>query len=162
MDKIVHKAMYTYAYGKPKPLHLPVITDSEYVESIIRTLTRKVMGKIENLASPQETKTLINVDYSKPSRLLRPGSMAIPSAPSSCKDETKKTYSLIKLMPYSTGFNEIVSQMVGTEQISTIKSKCVGARSKISIDKNVKYGIGLPADHKDYWKYKKIYDSIVN
>jgi len=119
------------------------------------------MGKIEDLASPQETKTSINVDYSKRSR-LRPGSMAIPSAPSSCKGETKKTYSLIKLMPYSAGFNEIVSRIVGTEQISTIKSKRVGARSKISIDKNVKYGIGLPADHKDYWKHKKIYDSIVN
>jgi len=162
MDKIVHKAMYTCAYGKPKPLHLPVITDLEYVESIIRTLTTKVMDKIEKLASSKETKTLINVDHSKRSR-LRPVSIAIPSAPSSCKDKTKKTYSLIKLMPYTSGFNETaVSRIVGTEKVSTIKSKCVGARSTMSIDKTAKYGIGLPADHKNYWKYKKIYVSIVN
>ncbi|CAI6368930.1 unnamed protein product [Macrosiphum euphorbiae] len=161
IDKIVDKAMFTYAYGKPKPLHLPIITDLEYVESIIRTLTNNVMGKIVDSASPQETKPLIDEDYSKRSK-LRLGSMTIPSAPSSCKDETKRKHSLIKLKPYSAGFNETASRIletVGTENISTIKSE---ACSAISIGKNTKYGVNLPANHKYYWKYKKIYDGIAD
>jgi len=123
------------------------------------------MNKIEDLASPQETKTLINVNNCSKSTKLRPGSMTIPRAPSSCIDETKKKYSVIKLMPYySAGFNGTVSRILGTEKVSKIKSKRAGARSAIamSFDKNAKYGINLPADHKDYWKYKKIYDAIVN
>jgi len=119
------------------------------------------MGKIEDSASPQETKPLIDVDYSKRSK-LRVGSMTIPSAPSSCKDEMKRKYSLIKLKPYSAGFNETASRILGTEKISTIKSKRASACSAISIDKNAKYGVNLSADHKDYWKYKKIYDSIAD
>ncbi|XP_060879390.1 probable inactive peptidyl-prolyl cis-trans isomerase-like 6 [Metopolophium dirhodum] len=161
IDKIIHKAMYTYAYGKPKPLHLPITTDLEYVKSIIQTLTNKVMSKIEDSASPQETKSLIVVDYSKRSK-LRLGSMTIPSAPSSCKDETKRKYSLIKLKPYSAGFNETASRILGTEKISTIKSKRASACSATSIGKNTKYGVNLSADHKDYWKYKKIYDGIAD
>lgn len=161
IDKIVLKAMYTYSYGKPRPLHLPVITDLQYVESIIRNITSNVMGKIEDLASPQEIKPLIG-DYSKRSR-LRPGSMTILGAQSSCKDETKRKYSLIKLKPYSTGFNETASQILETENnMSTVKSKSAGACSVVSIDKNAKYGVNLSADHKNYWKYKKIYDCIAN
>jgi len=118
------------------------------------------MDKIEDLASPQETKPLI-VDYSRRSR-LRPGSMTILSAPSNCKEEPKRKYSLIKLKPYSAGFNETTSQILGIEKMSTVKSKRAGACSALSIDKNAKYGVNLSANHKDYWKYKKIYDSIAN
>lgn len=153
--------MYTYAYGKPKPLHLPVITDHEYVESIIRTLTNNVISKIEDSISPQETKPLVIADYSKRSK-LRLDSMTIPSAPSSCQDETKRKFSLIKLKPYSAGFNETASRILELEKISTIKSKRVGACSAISIGKNTKYGVNLSTKHKDYWKYKKIYDGIAN
>lgn len=153
--------MYTYAYGKPKPLHLPVKNDLEYAESIIRTLTNNVIGKIEDSISSQETKPLVIADYSKRSK-LRLGSTTIPSAPSICQDETKRKLSLIKLKPYSAGFNETVSRILELEKISTIKSKRVGACSAISIGKNTKYGVNLSTNHKDYWKYKKIYDGIAN
>jgi len=119
------------------------------------------MGKIEDSASPQETKPLIVVDHSKRSK-LRLGSMTIPSAPSSCNDETKRKYSMIKLKPYSAGFNETASRILGTEKLSTIKSKHTDACSAISIGKNAKYGVNLSTDHKDYWKYKKIYDGIAD
>ncbi|XP_022169316.1 uncharacterized protein LOC111033050 [Myzus persicae] len=164
IGKIVLKAMYISAYGKPKPLHMPVTTDLEYIESIIRKLTSNVMGRVEDSASPQETEPLIIADYSKSKRSgqQRTGSLTIPSAPSSCKDETKRKHSLIKLTPYSAGFNATSGRMLGTEKMSAIKSKRSGACGAISIDKKAKYGIDLSADHKDYWKYKKIYDGIAN
>ncbi|CAH1713676.1 unnamed protein product [Aphis gossypii] len=162
VDKIIFKAMYIKAYGKPKPLHKPIITNLQYIESIVQTITNNVMDKIKDFAPSQENKPFMN--YSKHLRL--PGSISIPSAPPICKDETKKKHSLIKLMPYAISFNGTTSKIHKiNKKILTIKSKQsknIGASSKIEIDKKVKYGIHLPTDHKDYWKYKKIYDGIAN
>ncbi|XP_060836233.1 probable inactive peptidyl-prolyl cis-trans isomerase-like 6 [Rhopalosiphum padi] len=156
IDKIILKAMYINSYGKPRPLHKPIITNLQYIESIIQTITTNVMSKIKDFAQSQE-----NIPFKDYSKL--PGS--IPSAPSICKDEIKK-HSLIKLTPYYIGFNGTTSNIHKIDKtMLTIKSKQpkhTGACSKIKIDKNVKYGINLPTNHKDYWKYKKIYNCIAN
>ncbi|XP_025204224.1 problable inactive peptidyl-prolyl cis-trans isomerase-like 6 [Melanaphis sacchari] len=160
IEKIILKAMYINTYGKPKPLYKPTITNLQYIESIVQTLTTNVMSKIKDFTPSQEN--IPFMDYSKQLRL--PGSISIPSAPSICKDGTKKKHSLIKLTPYSTGFNGTTNKLHKTDETkSTIKSKQhTDACSKIRIDKNDEYGINLPINHKNYWKYKKIYDVISN
>jgi len=108
------------------------------------------MDKIKGFTPSQENKPFMN--YSKHLRL--PGSISIPSAPPICKDETKKKDSLIKLRPYSINFNGTTSKIHKTNKnILTIKSKQ---------SKTMGASRHLPTDHKDYWKYKKNHDGIVN
>jgi len=125
------------------------------------------VSKFEDIASSsssssREKKPFTN--YSKDLRLIPDGpAVYTPSAPLGRGDETKKNCSRIKLTPYSTaGLNGTTSKTLGITDktvMSTIRSKHAIDCGKIKFNE---YGIDLPADHKDYWKHKKLYDAIAN
>jgi len=149
------KTLYVDTYGKPEPLHMPLITDRQYMKSIVTSVMNQVLYEIDNFSLSKETKKLTN--YTRDSK--HSNSLSITPSIRSNWDRTKYE-KLIKLPNYNVDLNVGNSTTVNpTHRIYRkflVKSKTTNT-SKTSTKL---YGVHLPVNHKDYWKHKHIYESI--
>jgi len=143
------KKLYVDTYGKPEPLYKPFITDRQYMKSIVVRVMNKILYEIDNFSLSKEIK--------KDSK--HSNSLSITPSIRSNLDRTKYE-KLIKLPYYNVDLNVGTSTTVNpTRRIYRkflVKLKPTNT-NKISTKI---YGVHLPANHKDYWKYKRIYESI--
>jgi len=157
LNKQIYKSIYIHVYGKPKSLHMPDITDIQYMESIVKTTINNVIRKIEYLSQAQDTSTSsTNSKFSKYS-----DSITIPSILSNWNKSNEECMQ-INLRPRSNELElnnssyKIVSPITRVDRTMLIKTKF----TNISDTSDKIHGYNLPENHKDYWKYKYIYESI--
>lgn len=154
LSSIIHKsvfeAMYINLYGRPESLHMPIITDVQYIKSIVKTIMNNVMRKIEYFPMPREH-NMTPSNYLKNLRHFNFNSTPkiIPSlnTNSIANDGTElKHYSHTE--DSNRGFKRThrLDKTMMEKSKSTVTSKMLD--------------IKLPKNHKDYWKNRKIYESI--
>lgn len=149
-EKSITKAKYILTYGKPGPLiHINSLTNLQYMESIVKIIICYAVCKIEkNIALSQETITLNN------SKALRYS--LIPILDQDNKEEKDNSRSLQPYVELNDGFNNILSPILKDDDEMLLEPK----KTNINVIFTKKYSINLPTNHKNYWKYKKIFDSI--
>lgn len=149
MVKTELKTFYIDAYGKPEPLYMPLITDRQFMKSVVNCVMNKVLCKIENSFLSKETKKLKN--YTKDSKHSDSYILNIRS---------NWNEKLTKLPYYNLNLNDGTSTTITpTNRLYRnllIKSK----PTNINEISTKTYGVHLPMKHKDYWKHKHIYESI--
>lgn len=154
IHKIVNKTIYIHNYGKPESLHMQ-LTNLQYMQLIVRNIMNNVMRKIEVNSFTQKSQTLRNLKAAKHSH-----TKSISNIQSSCNaTEDKYNATTLRLHPNSSfngNFREIMNPILRADRRMLVKSKYQNV-NKISTKT---YGINLPKNDKDYWKHKKIYDSI--
>lgn len=134
-------ATYIRVYGKPDPIQQPDMTDREYVESIVSTVVNKFMGKIGYCSGPTAA------------------AAAVPLR--SNDDSMTKTHGNVR--PATTDDRGYVFKPYGRCDVfinDQNRRPTAPAKTATHATKN-RNGIRLPAaNHKLYWKYRKIYESI--
>lgn len=155
---IIHKsafeAMYINLYGRPKLLHMPIITDLQYIKSIVKTIINNVIRKAEYFLISQEN----NMTSSNYLRNLKHFNLnPIPNIVPNLNTTTIEN-DVTKLRQFSNmkNSNHGFSRTYRLDNKITEKSK----RKITSNASSEMHKIHLPKNHKDYWKYKKIYENI--
>lgn len=124
------------------------------MKSIVTSMMCKVLYKIENISLSKRTKPHPN--HKRHSKYS--DSSSIPSIRSDCDDKIKDE-ELIKLSYIDLNDGDTSTAANHSRRIyrkCLVKSKSDNT-SKTPVET---YGVHLPADHKDYLKHKRIYDSI--
>jgi hypothetical protein len=124
------------------------------MKSIVRTIVSKVLYKIKYIN--QDTKKQEN----DPENLKHSDSLSISKMLTSW-DATQNKFMASKLKLYSNvelnnGLSKTTSPILRADRTIILKSK----NSDTYKTSSKAYGIHLPINHKDYWKYKQIYESI--
>lgn len=150
IHKSVFEAMYINLYGKPELLHMFIITDAQYIKSIVKAIMNNVMHKIKycpmprenNITPPNYLKNLGHFNFNCTSNIipnLNTNTMA--------NDRTE-----LKHFSHTEDSNR-------TFKRTQILNKTTMEKSKSTMT-NRTHDIKLPKNYKDYWKNKKIYESI--
>lgn len=143
IHKSVFEAMYINLYGRPEFLYMPTITDVQFIKSIVKTIMNNVMYKIEFFPKTRE-------NYMTPINYLK---NIIPRL-----NTTTMGNDVTELKHFSPteNSNHGLSLTHGIDKLTMEKSK-----STMTNNTSTKiHKIKLLKNHKDYWKYKKIYESI--
>lgn len=141
----VARAMYVHLYGRPEPLHAAPVADLDYMRSIVKTVMRTVFGEIFTRRTAGKPSDPSRVSTSSCSGSgYGPQSSASWDAPYSrvqCDGSSDRTG-----RPGVVG-NE---RTMLAEPVWSDTGKTPAGR----------YGVRVPPNHKDYWKFTKIYESI--
>lgn len=150
IHKSVFEAMYINLYGRPESLYIPIITDVQYIKSIVKTIMNNVMRRIEYFYMPREN-NMTPSNYLKKLRHFNFNSMSkiIPSlnTNSIANDSTELKY-----------YSETDDINLGFKKTLKLGKTTVEKSQSTMTSKT--HDIKLPKNHKDYWKNRKIYDSI--
>lgn len=147
------KTLYVDTYGEPEPLHMPFITDCQYMKSFVTSVMNKVLYEIDSFSLSNDTKKPTN--YTRDSK--HSNSLSINPSIQSNLDKTKYEQ-LIKLLYYNVDLN--VGAITTVSPTNRIYRNFLVKPTHTSKTSATIYGVHLPANHKDYWKYKHIYESI--
>lgn len=149
----VLKSLYINTYGKPGPLQTPFITDFQYMKSIVSNVLRKV----ENITSYQDSTRQGN----NSKNINNSDSISIPNIQTNWEASKEKiipsNLRLYSNEDLSDGNHKTVSSILRADSTLLLKLKSTDTHEMAN---NKAYGINLPSNHKDYWKHKKIYESI--
>ncbi|VVC27186.1 Cyclophilin-like domain,Cyclophilin-type peptidyl-prolyl cis-trans isomerase domain [Cinara cedri] len=156
LSSIIHtgilKSMYINVYGKPEPLHKPLLSEYEYMKSIVMIIMNKVWNK--TIYSSSQLNKVWRQNFYSNSHVPQ---KTLTSNTSSDWDTTNEIKSIIKLRPYS---NNVDRNNNSSITASPITSKSILLKTKYSNKTTNGCYISLPKKHKDYRRCKQIYESI--
>lgn len=171
----VRKAMYVNVYGKPERLRSPPLAavDRLYVKSIVGIIMRDVMRKIDasrrqSTVTPRRSASSCSTSttWSTCSTTWSVSSVrsnwdsAAGTVRDLCLPTMLRPRSIANSVEGSIDRDEIRIPSRKTDRTAMVKSKGFSENAGRSRSTETTYGVCLSENHKDYWNFKKIYESV--